>query len=231
MRAVNGEWTYLRPSFASILGNGVATAEEMKNIQELNIDLLNDLSLAVYLYAHQPNTCELASAIKENEWENALAEVGLQRLRTREALTLFYQAAKQIRVDESKVDAGTALSAADEALHTAIEGSYLSKIPSPPSQEVVDALYYALKSFKKFSTIVSDGLQETDIVGKVDMPRVERYTSEFMQKMDHVADMYVNASTVQKPYMRSVIIEIFLASTDKPPANVFVRFAGESEFQ
>jgi hypothetical protein len=211
MRAVNGEWTYMRPYIAAIISNGMATVTEMTEIREMNVPLLNDLSLAVDLYANiGNNVCDLAPAIPETQWENALAEVGSQRLRTREALTLFCQAAKKIRVTESIVDANTALAAADDALHTIIEGSYERKIPSPPDQKVVDELYVALKKFKPFHTIISEGLMEDNIVTAVNMTRVGIYTYEFMKKMDYVADMYVNESLKQKPSMRSVVIEISL---------------------
>jgi hypothetical protein len=182
----------------------------MIKIQEMNVPLLIDLSTAVYLYAHQPNECELASGIPEQQWENALATVGTQRLRVREALTLFYQAAKKIRVTESIIDSSTALAAADDLLHVAIEGSYEQQIPSPPSQPVVDALYYALKKFKSFHTIIEEGLREDNIAQSVNLSRVEVYTANFMEKMDKVADMYVNASLTHKSTMRSVTIEISL---------------------
>jgi hypothetical protein len=214
MRAVNGEWTYMRPYITEILSDGNANRPGMLQIQSMNVPLLNDLSLAVTLYANigktPGNECELASLITKEQWEKALATVGSQRLRVREALTLFYQAAKKIQVEESKVDCSTALAASDDALHVAIEGSYTQNIPAPPSQYVVDALYKALKKFKNVHTIIDEGLREDDIAKDVNLTRVEVYTAAFMEKMDYVADLYVNASLMEKSTMRSVIIEISL---------------------
>jgi hypothetical protein len=52
------------------------------------------------------------------------------------------------------------------------------------------------------------GLQQADIANDVDLAKIAQYGDSSMTRMNHVAELYVNASLKEKPNLRSVITEI-----------------------
>ena len=139
---------------------------------------------------------------------NILAEVGKQRMLGQKVVSLFYQAAKGLLVSASKTDTGTALAEGTVAMQTCIEGSTYLVIPSPPSQQIVDALITATGSWGKFSGRVSKDLQQSDLVNNVDLGKITYYADQCRHQMNHVAALYVNASLAADSQLRSVLVEI-----------------------
>ena len=60
-----------------------------------------------------------------------LEEAGLHRMLGQKASRIFFQIAKGVNVQQSRVDLGTTLAAASSSLRFCIEGSYDRNIPAP----------------------------------------------------------------------------------------------------
>ena len=121
------------------------------------------MTSAAAMFKNGKNDCDLAAKITTEGWTNILAEVGRQRMVGQQVISQFFLAARGVNVEEKKSDTSTALSAGSSSMRTCIEGSYFLKIPSPPSQQIVNALLDAQHSWVKFQNNIEKNLIQASL--------------------------------------------------------------------
>jgi hypothetical protein len=210
MKEVDGIWRQMMPYTSEIVDEKQANSAGLQKIMELNVPLFNTMNEAVGLYANDmKNSCaELSANVKAQQWMNILAELGNQRTLGQRSLTLLFQAGAGVYAQESRVDAVSSTDAGAVSMRVCIEGSNFLNVPSPPTQEAVNALLLGQTYWQNFATSLSKGLNEADIAKNAQLSIIANYGKTWMVQMDEVAELYVNSSLAQFANLRSVVIEI-----------------------
>ena len=202
---------HARPYIEEIIDKEAATDYGLNHIMDLYSDVVYYMSKAVDNYknvdANLHIDCHLADKIDAEGWTNILSEVGRQRMLGQKVMSQFLLAARGVTVEKSRTEADTTLAAGSASMQTCIEGSYWLKIPSPPSQRILNALLDAQKSWKKFEHAVEKGLRLADLAD-ADLSWLAYHGEASKHQMDHVAELYVNSTLASMPTLAIVLVEI-----------------------
>jgi hypothetical protein len=207
MKTVNGKWDKMQPEISKILDNYGATDEGLMHLSSSNLVVLEEMEKALWMYTHTNNVCDPEASMNSASWDNVMEELGKQRMRTQQVISLFYQIVRAVNADQGRQDLDTAMAQGETSLRLCIEGSYYLNIPSPPTQEIADQVIYAEHYWKKFTSHVTSDLMVEDL-RTVDLSKLTTYGDKCNTEINTVAMLYINASLNVDPLRRSVVIEI-----------------------
>ena len=184
----------------------VASDDGLNNIKKEQPKVATAMTSAAAMFKNEQNNCNLAAKISDEGWTNVLAEVGRQRMLGQQVISQFFLAARGVNVADKKSDTSTALTAGSSSMRTCIEGSYFLEIPSPPSQQIVNALLDAQQHWLKFQNSIEKNLLQANLADS-DLTKAAFFGDSCKSQMDHVAALYVNASLAIKN-SNIVLVEI-----------------------
>jgi hypothetical protein len=87
---------------------------------------------ALWMYTHTDNVCNPEASMNAASWDKVMEELGKQRMRTQQVISLFYQIVKDVDASQARQDLDTAQAQGEVSLRLCIEGSYYLNVPSPP---------------------------------------------------------------------------------------------------
>jgi len=207
MVKVNHYWDEMRPILQTIIDDKGATEELLVNMEHVVPTLDHEMEVAVHLFQHDDGSCNPIPNIDEKGWTHILEEAGLHRMLGQKASRIFFQIAKGVNVQQSRVDLGTTLAAASSSLRFCIEGSYDRNIPAPMTQPIADQLVLAWAHFQLFEEALVQGADMAEVSDFL-IGKIGDLSEAALTEMTHAVDMYVHEALQAKPELLSIVIEI-----------------------
>eukprot|EP00929_Paragymnodinium_shiwhaense_P068898 TRINITY_DN34743_c0_g1_i1.p1 TRINITY_DN34743_c0_g1~~TRINITY_DN34743_c0_g1_i1.p1 ORF type:complete len:1694 (-),score=385.43 TRINITY_DN34743_c0_g1_i1:219-5300(-) len=206
MVSVSEYWNKLNGVAKPILDGELPTSEDVKNIAAYRNSLSDQMTAAIALFNNDDGSCDAASGINEAGWRNILKEVFSLHALVEKAARLFFQVAKGISVEASRVGMVTSLSRVAQALQICIEGSASANIPSPPTQPIVEKLLEALDMFNTLQSMAMEILYEESILAS-QVRRMAKLTTALSEAVSATDALYMAAVYASNKDVTSSVLE------------------------
>jgi len=205
MMTVSFQWSLYEPIVEQIAYDSAASTSVIEELRVMTDEMAEWVQAAVVQYKSDDQSCDPQPTY--DEWVTLLNAAGKQRMLVQRISRQFFQIMKVVNLESSQVTFTTTKILGEDSVRELIEGDLSAGVPTPPAQDIADALLLLWYVWEDFNEKVTTSSTHTDVdVGTLE--KIAADSNDCLQLANTATELYVETALEQDPTVRAHVLNL-----------------------